>query len=156
MKITLTASIAAPIDVAFAAAGDIAHWPQFISGIERVEMLTPGPLAAGARFRETRVMFGRRAAEEMSVAEIAPPRLLVLTASNHGTFYRVTHLFEAAPAGSRLTLSFEGRPVTLLARLLAPLGLLMRGAVERQLAADLADLAREAERRHRGAAPGRG
>ena len=37
--------------------------------------------------------------------------------------------------------------MTLLARLLAPLGLLFQGTVKRQLAADLADLAREAERR---------
>ena len=48
-----------------------------------------------------------------------------------------------------LELAFEGRPVTLLARLLAPLGLLFQGTVKRQLAADLADLAREAERRAR-------
>jgi hypothetical protein len=88
----------------------------------------------------------------MTVAEILPPRRLVLTASNHGTLYRVTHLLEVTPAGSRHTLSFEGRPVTLLARLLAPLGFLMLGAVKRQLAGDLADLKREAERRHRGAA----
>jgi hypothetical protein len=79
--------------------------------------------------------------------KVTAPRLLVLTASNHGTLYRVTHLFEPAAPGSRLTLSFEGRPGTFLARLLAPLGVVMRGAVERQLAGD---------RRHRAAAITRG
>jgi hypothetical protein len=57
------------------------------------------------------------------------------------------HRFEAHGGGTKLELAFEGRPVTLLARLLTPLGLLFQGTVKRQLEADLADLAREAERR---------
>ena len=59
------------------------------------------------------------------------------------------HLLEAYGGGTTLALEFEGRPVTLLARLFAPLGLLFQGTVKRQLAADLADLARGAERRAR-------
>jgi hypothetical protein len=149
MRITLATWIDAPVEVAYAAVTDVASWPQFISGIERVEMLTPGPIAAGARFRETRVMFGRRATEEMSVAEAVPLRRLVLTADNHGTAYRIEHSFETEGSRSRLELTFEGRPVTLLARLLLPLGYLFRGSVERQIMGDLADLKSEAERRHR-------
>ena len=79
------------------------------TGIERVEILTPGPVAVGTRFRETRIMFGRRATEEMTVAELDPPRRLVLTAYNHGTAYRAEHLFAPEGDGTGLTLIFAGR-----------------------------------------------
>ncbi len=149
MRITVQLKIDAPPDVAFALVADIPGWPRVISGVQSVDMLTPGPVAVGTRFRETRVMFGRQATEEMTVAEIEAPLRLIFTAFNHGTAYRAEHLFEAHGGGTKLVLAFEGRPATLLARLLTPLGLLFRGTVKRQLEADLADLAREAERRAR-------
>ena len=147
MRIAIQAEIDAPPDVAFALVADIPAWPRVISGVQSVEMVTPGAVAVGTRFRETREMFGRQATEEMTVAEIEAPLRLVLTAFNHGTAYRAEHLFEAHGGGTKLELAFEGRPVTLLARLLAPLGVLFLGTVKRHLEADLADLAREAERR---------
>lgn len=149
MEIVVQATVDAPPDPVFATAADIASWPQFIAGIATVELLTPGTVATGTRFRETRVMFGRQATEEMTVAEIAPPQRLVLTAYNHGTAYRVEHSFVPEAGGTRMTLKFEGKPISLLAWLLMPLGLLFMGNVKRQLQADVADLAREAERRHR-------
>jgi hypothetical protein len=148
MQISVEAFVDAPPQAVFATAADIARWPQFISGVEAVEVLTRGEVGAGTRFRETRKMFGRQATEEMTVAGIAPPQRLLLTAFNHGTAYRIEHGFAPEGAGTRATLTFEGRPQTLLARAFAPLGLLFMGAVKRQLVADLADLAREAERRH--------
>lgn len=149
MKIGIEALIEAPCETVFAAVADIPEWPQYISAIESIDMLSPGPVEAGTRFHETRVMFGRRATEEMTVAEISPPRRLVLTALDHGTAQRAEHLVEPLGPQTRLRLVFEGQPSTLLARLLAPLGSQFLGAVKRQLASDLADLQREAERRHR-------
>ena len=119
-----------------------------MSAVRAVEMLTPGPVAVGTRFRETRLMFGQQATEEMTVAEFEPPRGFVLTAVNHGTAYRAEHLFEPHGTGTRVQLLFEGRPISRLAKLFVPLGGLFLGSVRRHLAADLADLKREAERRH--------
>ena len=147
MKASVDALVSAPPDVVFAVVRDVESWPQFISAIRQVEMLTPGAPSIGSRFRETRTMFGRTATEEMTVAELDPPHRLVLTAFNHGTAYRAEHVLEAEGAGARLTLMFEGRPVSLAARLFAPLGWMFMGTVKRQLASDLADLKREAERR---------
>ena len=149
MRIGLETLIhAAPARV-FALVADIARWPDFMSAIERLEVLTPGPVAVGTRFRETRTMFGRSASEEMTVAEFAPPHRLVLSAHNHGTAYRSEHIFEPAGEGTRLRMVFGGVPTSVLAKLMVPLGWLFLGAVKRQLAADLADLKREAERRPR-------
>lgn len=148
MQIVVEAIARAPPEIVFATATDVAGWPRFMSGVASVELLTPGKVAIGTRFRETRAMFGRQAAEEMTVAELVSPQRLVLIACNHGTAYRVEHTFSPEAGGTRIALKFEGRPVSLLARLLMPLGLLFKGSVKRQLQADLADLAREAERRH--------
>ena len=153
MRMSVETLIDAPPHVVFAVLADIPAWPSVISAIAEVGLLTPGPVAVGTRFRETREMFGRKATEEMTVAEIEPPRRLVLTAFNHGTAYRGEHLLAAEGTGTRVTLAFEGRPITLEARLLMPLGLLFAGTVRRLLASDLADLGREAERRHRDGAP---
>jgi hypothetical protein len=139
--------IAAPREIIFAVAIDIPRWPEVISSIDRVEMLTPGPVAVGSRFRETRRMFGREATEEMTVTELAPPEHFVLTAENHGTRYRAEHLLAQADSATRLTLVFSGEPASLLARIMSPLGWLMSGHLKKQLEADLDDLKRAAERR---------
>lgn len=145
MQITLETTIDAPREAVFAHVVAIARWPAVIRGIETVEMLTEGPVRVGSRFRETRLMHGTRATEEMTVAVLAPPELLVLTAESHGTRYRVEHRLALEGKGTRLALVFAGQPATLLARLLMPLGLLFAGAVRRQIAADLEDLKRAAE-----------
>ena len=93
-------------------------------------------------------MFGRQATEEMTVAGMEAPHRLQLTAFNHGTAYLVDHVFAADAGGTRMTIVFTGRATTFLTRILAPLGWLFRGSVKRQLETDLADLKREAERRH--------
>jgi hypothetical protein len=149
MQIAVECFVEAPPDAAFSTAIDISNWPRFISGVQSVELLTPGPLAAGTRFRETRSMFGRQASEVMTLAQVEPPRRFLFTAFNHGTAYRAEHLFVPEAAGTRTTLIFEGRPATVLARLFAPLGWLFLGTLKRQLESDLTDLKLEAERRHR-------
>jgi len=149
MKIRVDGVAQASPDAAFGAAIDIASWPRFISAIDGVEILTPGAVATGTRFRETRKMFGKSATEEMTVAEVEPPRRFRLTAFSHGTDYTAEHIFAPEAAGTRITLTFEARPAALLSRIFAPLGWLSLSAVRRQLASDLADLAREAERLHR-------
>jgi hypothetical protein len=149
----LTALANAPPDIAFQTTADIPAWPKFVSAIETIELMTPGTVGPGTRFRRTRVMFGRKATEEMKVAEMLPSRRLVLTAYNHDTAYRIQHAFSPEMAGTRIELKFEGQPVTLVAWLLMPLGLLFMASVKQQLQSDLADLAREAERRHQQPGP---
>jgi Polyketide cyclase / dehydrase and lipid transport len=147
MQIDIETTIdAAPADV-FAIAADIGHWPDVISAIESIELLTPGAVGIGTRFRETRKMFGKSATEEMTVAEFAPPHRFVLTAHSHGTAYRTVHTLEPVGAGTRLRVLFEVTPTSLLARIMAPVGWLLLGTLKRQIAADLADMKRAAERR---------
>ncbi len=147
MKLEVATAIAAPPETVFAVMTDIARWPQIVRAIEKIELLTEGPMRVGTSFRETRTMFGRSASEEMTVTVVDPPRRLVTTAESHGARYLTTHTIEPAPGGSRLVFSFKGTPVTLTARLFSVIGFLFMGLLRRQLESDLADLKAEAERR---------
>jgi carbon monoxide dehydrogenase subunit G len=150
MKIALEIDVAAPPEVVFATVTDVANWPSFVRGIDKLELLTPGPVGVGTKFRETRTMFGRSATEEMTVAAHDPPRRFDLTAENHGTRYLARHEILPAAAGARLRLEFGGTAQTLAAKLGMAIGFLFKGAVTRQLQADLEQLKAEAERRARG------
>jgi hypothetical protein len=156
MQIEVETDIAAPPEVVYATITDIAHWQDFLRAIERLEILTPGPVAVGTKFRETRQMFGRSATEEMTVALLDPPRRFDLTAENHGTRYRAEHAIAPTAGGSRLRLVFGGEAMTVGAKLGMLLGAAFKGAVKKQLQSDLADVKAEAERRANadGARPG--
>lgn len=146
MQMTLSTEIdAAPAQI-FSRMTDIASWPNTFSGIDKVEILTDGPMAVGTVFCETRMMHGREGTEKMTVTEFTPPTRFVVTAENHGTRYRVEHDLEDLGTGTRLVINFSGQPVKLWTRLLSPLGMLMRGSVRKMMESDLADLKVAVER----------
>ena len=147
MQVTVDCTTRAPAEIAYATHLDVMQWPRFVRGIEKVEMLTQGPPRVGSRFRETRLMFGKRASEEMTIAQLVPPQRQVLTAENHGTRYTATATFTPQDGGTLIRLRFEGAPVSLLARMMSGLAILMAGTVRKQLQADLDDVAAEADRR---------
>src|SRR6188508_2771924 len=64
--------IAAPSERVFAALTDLDNAPKLLSGIGEVQLLTPGPLAKGSRFRETRTMQGSTTTVEVEVSEFEP------------------------------------------------------------------------------------
>ncbi len=134
----------------FATVTDVANWPSFARTIDTLEILTPGPVGIGTRFRETRTMFGRSATEEMTVVVHDPPHQFDLTAENHGTRYLARHEIVPTPAGARLRLEFGGTAMTFAAKLGMAIGFLFKGAVTKQLQSDLAEMKAEAERRARG------
>lgn len=117
-KITVERTIAAPPARVFASATDIHRWAEIVPAIERVEVLTPGPMGVGTRFRETRKMMGREATEEMTVTGFDPPRSYVLGAESHGCRYRTELRFEPAGAGTRMVFDFGAEPLTFAAKVM--------------------------------------
>jgi carbon monoxide dehydrogenase subunit G len=120
-RITVERTIAAPPERVFAAATDVHHFADIVPAIERVEVLTPGPMGVGTRFRETRKVFGRSATEEMRVVAFDPPRSYLVTAESHGCRYRTEFRFEPVAAGTRMTMDFGAEPLTLAAKVLSVL-----------------------------------
>ena len=91
-------------------------------------------------------MMGKLATETMWITAFDPPRSYVVEAESCGTHYTSTMTLEPSDGGTRVTMSFEGRPLTLLSKLLSfPMGLMMKGMLRKMIANDLADLARYCE-----------
>ncbi len=83
-------------------------------------------------------MFGKEATEEMEFTELTPPTGFLLEAHSHGMHYLTRHTLEEIEGGTRLTLSFEGRPETFGARIMGPImGLLFGGAMKKAVLSDM-------------------
>jgi uncharacterized membrane protein len=143
--VTCSVRIAAPVPRVFALATDLVQMPQRIADIKRVEVLTPGPVGVGTRFRETRMMFGKEATEEMSFSVFEPDRAYTITCQSCGAVYVSAFEFVHEAGGTRVDMCFDARPVTLMARVMAPLAFFARGMVRRCVQRDLEALKRAAE-----------
>jgi carbon monoxide dehydrogenase subunit G len=146
MKIVCSEHINAPVEKVFAVASDVEHATEVISAITKMEVLTAGPVGVGTRFRETRVMFGKEATEEMEFTAFDPPRSYTLVADSHGCHYVSTFRFTPEGAGTRVDFEFTGDAHSFGAKVMsAVMGPLMKGTMRKMLAKDLLELKRYAE-----------
>jgi len=141
----ISETIDAPIEKVFAQATDFANAARFIEGINQVEMLTDGPVGPGTRFKETRIMFGREATEEMEVGLWAPPHRYGLDAASHGCQYQSLYEFKEIGSATEVTLKFTAIPLTTFAKIMAFLTKPMLKSMAKLCSKDLSDLKRAAE-----------
>lgn len=139
-RLEIERTIAASPETVFAVCSDFANSAQRVEGIEKVEMLTDGPVGPGTRFRETRIMFGREATEEMEVGAYEPPTRYTLVAASHGAKYHSEFLFDEVDGGTRVRLTFDATPVTFFAKVMAVLTKPMQKKIYDLLCKDLDDI----------------
>jgi len=140
MQIEVSRQINAPLEQVFEVFTDLPNAPDRITGIVSVEMLTDGPMAEGTRWKETRKMMGKEATETMWITTFDPPNRYVAEAESCGTHYISILSFEPNDGGTSVTMSFEGKPLTLVAKLFSlPMGFLMKGMLRKMVAKDLED-----------------
>jgi uncharacterized protein YndB with AHSA1/START domain len=146
--VTVTVMIEAPRDRVFAAATDLQRWPETMSQIKQLEVLTEGEVGTGTRFRETRVMYGREATEEMEITAFEPPSRYTVEANSHGVRYISTfHFVDHPSGGTQVTMTFDGQPQTLSAKLLGGLMKpMIKKAILRSVTQDLEELKDTIER----------
>ncbi|MBT8143339.1 MAG: SRPBCC family protein [Gammaproteobacteria bacterium] len=143
---TVTRRIDRPRAEVFEVFTDFDSMPQRIDGIANIEILTQGPVGEGTRWRETRKMFGNKSAtEEMEITGFEPERSYTVEADSHGTHYRSVYNFDAVGHSTDVTCTFEAKPVSLMAKVMSPLGVVMMGATKKIMAADIDDLKRVVE-----------
>ncbi|MEE9394845.1 MAG: SRPBCC family protein [Planctomycetota bacterium] len=136
--IIATTLVSAPIESVFAVYTDLAKAPERIPNITALELLTEGPVGKGTRWRETRVMFKKEAVEEMWISSFDAPHRYTVEANSHGMRYETLFEFAEEDGGTRVTWTFEGTPLTLGAKIMAPVfGLLMTGTMKKCLQHDL-------------------
>lgn len=134
-------------NTAFDTISDFPNAADFVEGIIKVEMLTDGPVGVGTRVRETRIMMGRQATEEMEITQLTKPSKFVVEAFNHGTQYISTYSVEPDGDGTKVTWEFKVTPVTFMAKIMAGLFSRMFGNIADMLQKDLIASSVEAKRR---------
>ena len=117
--LSVSRDVHAPIEVVFDRAADFPNAAETISAITKMEMLTEGPVGVGTRFRETRIMFGREASEEMEITQFERPHRYRLFAESHGARYDSGLSFETVEGGTRVTMHFEATPLTFMAKIMS-------------------------------------
>jgi carbon monoxide dehydrogenase subunit G len=144
---TLTVSnhVAAPIEQVFRLFADIEHGTAHVSGIKKIEMLTPGEVHLGTRWRETREVLGRLDSAEMEITAFERNHTYTITHHKAGVRIDTTFSFEASGAGTKVSVEFDLGADGVPPGLLAPLGWAIGGKVEEVLGHDLADLKRSVE-----------
>lgn len=155
--LSIVVIVRAPAPAVWEVLTDLEGTAQVLHGVSRVERLSADTgYQVGTSWRETRVMFGQEAAEDMTVTAVDPGRRTELQAESHGMRYRTE--FEVLPVtgasgGSpktQLVMRFQGeyeqggRAQKLLGAITAPLGVAVSKKAMRQ---DLQDIAAAAERR---------
>jgi hypothetical protein len=130
--------VAAPPARVFDVATDFRNGPAIVPALTNIEMPTPGPIGVGTRFRETRVMFGKEATETMEITAFEPPRGFSLGRRSCGAEYASRFQFEPDGGGTKMTLTFECKPVSFWAKLMSPLSGLMSGVMKKRFEGDLA------------------
>ena len=132
----------APPDRIWALASDFAHAAGRIKAITKIEIVTPGPVGAGTRFREWR---GRQMVD-MEIAEWSPPRAYSLRGYAVGTEFMSEIRCVPDGSGTRLEMEVHVRPQTFGAKLLSPLLALTSRVMVKSCAKDLGEIAAAAER----------
>jgi uncharacterized membrane protein len=143
--VTVSNQVGASLDQVFRLFTDIEHGPAHVSGIKNIEMLTPGNIHLGSRWRETREVLGRRDSAEMEITAFERNRMYTITHHKAGVRIDTTFWFEASGAGTKVSVEFEIESGGLPPGLLAPLGWAIGGKVEDVLRHDLTDLKRSVE-----------
>ncbi len=126
---------------------DLSRAVERIRGIVKVQVLTDGPIGVGTRWNETRIVFKRECTEELEITEFDAPSFFRVEADSCGCRYRTDFTITPDSGGANVELMFAAQPLTLMAKLMAPLGKLMMKSCAKAFEQDLDDLQAAAEGR---------
>ena len=145
-RIVVEAQINAAPDRVFTYMTDLRNVAPRVSGIEKIEVVSTGPIGIGTRWRETR-RFGRHeAVEEMEFTEYAPGKSFTVRCDSHGMRYISRYVLHPEQGETRVSIDFDAKPISIAAKILSPLGRIMLGPVAKCLRQDLDDIKLVAEK----------
>jgi uncharacterized protein YndB with AHSA1/START domain len=138
--ITVRSEIAAPVERVFEHFTDVEHGAANVTGIKKIEMLTPGGFELGTRWRETRDVLWPTDSAEMEVTSYERNRNYTIT--HHKGGVRIDTAFRFEPQADKTTVSIEFELQTdgVPPGLLAPFSWAIAGKVRDVIGHDLADL----------------
>ncbi len=147
-SLSITKRVNAPVETVFAVATDLPNAAQHIRGIEKIELLTAGPIGVGTRWRETRKMMGHESTEILEVTSFDRPRSYAVGCESCGAYIETTFRFVPSGGGTDIALDVRMEARSFFAKLMSPIGKLMFGKMIRKcMDDDLEDVKRVVEMR---------
>lgn len=142
MKVSDTIQISAPLNKVFNAFTDLKFAEKHISGIRKIEVLSgEEKLQEGTQWRETRLMFGKEATEDMTVTELVQNERYAVEAESNGVHYKTEYIFEELPhTVTEVAVTFEGVPLTKKAKIYNTIFSVFGGKLKKMLHKDMEDL----------------
>jgi len=138
--VTVSNHIAAPVHRVFQFFTDIESGTPHVSGIKKIEMLTPGHFGLGSRWRETREMLGVTDSAEMEVTSFEQDKTYTITHHKAGVRIDTVFWFQQTGDGTTVSVEFEIDSGGLPPGFLAPLNWAIAGKVRDVIGHDLSDL----------------
>lgn len=130
----ITRRIQAPAAQVFATVADIAQFKRAVPHIVEVEYLSTARSGIGTRFRETRLMKGKRITTELEVTEWVVNDHVRLVADTHGTVWDSLFEVRREKDATTLTLTMTASSVKLVPRMMIPL---IHGMVRKAVEGDM-------------------
>ena len=103
---TIEIDIDRPPQVVFDYLADFENIPTWYSAVERVDKLTPGSVAAGARYRMRRSLPSGPAVNDVEVTEFVANSAITLASQSGPTPF--TYRYRLSPAGQKTRLRLDG------------------------------------------------
>lgn len=120
-KISVSRFIAAPPKRVFEIATDFERVVERITSIRSMEVLTGGEIRKGTQFRMSRRALGQETHAEVTVAAVDAPKSYQVGCTCDGFRYDARLRFEPDGSGTNFVLELAWTPLTLTAKLMAPL-----------------------------------
>jgi hypothetical protein len=132
----------------WAAISNIEHSPEFISGIEKIEIVErPVSGLVGLRWRETRILFDKPATVEKWITDAVENESYSTRAESDGFVFLSTMRIAAGSGGCTLISAHDSIPQSFVARFLkGPMVYFFRGVIRKALLQDLNDIKAAIER----------
>lgn len=154
MEIQCSKFVNAPIDVTFDIFSDITKTEARVDGITQVDILSDTKQGVGTRWRETRIMFGREATEEMEISDFKPNKSYDVVAESNGVSYHSRYTFTETNGGTQVDFVFSGKASSTVGKIMGfVFGNLFKGATKKAMEGDMNDLKAVAEAQAKAQAP---
>jgi hypothetical protein len=148
ITVKVSQDIGYPVVYVFRKFIDIEHAATGAAGIKKIEMLTPGDLRLGTRWRETREVMGWMDDAEMELTAFERNRMYRITHQKAGFRIDTTVSFEPIHGGTQVTVEFDLSSGGVPPGLTEPLGWAVHSKVADALSQDLSDLKYAIEHGH--------
>lgn len=137
--------IDAPVEVVFNTVAHIEEFRKALPHVVDVQFLSEQHIGVGTRFRETRLMQGKKHVTELEVTEYEPNRRVRLVTDANGTIWDTVFTVEDREGTTRLEMTMDAKAQKLTAKIVNSL---IKGVVQHAIDGDLDRVKKYCESNH--------